>query len=581
MKSTDFDQTAGAPAGTPQGARLRADRGTAWSVLASLLWLPQAALLAAAVQWIAEGRAAEVGRLALDLLVLGVARAVCDGRGMRLSFDAARTQLQALRAQVVQQLASSSPLDTQRAPSGQAASAVAEQAEAIVPWLSRYQTAMWRTTVVPLVLLLAVAWQSWVAALILLVAAPLIPLFMAIVGWRAQAASEAHMVQLGQMNAFLLDRLRGLTTLRALGAVDATAQHLRAHAESLRQRTMRVLRIAFLSSAVLELFSALGVAMVAVYVGFHLLGYLEFGTWQGRLSLGEALFVLLLAPAFFDPLRELSAVWHDRAAGTAALQTLQHMARGAQPLPGALADVASTATVVPARVTLQALQLPGSVAATPLVPVDADIQPGEHVALWGASGSGKSLLLAQIAGLLPTDQGQVLVDGVLMAAASAPALRRRMAWMGQYPHVFAGSVARNISLDRPDVAGADIAPALQQAGLGTVLQARPSSSLGEGGQGLSGGEAVRLALARLAGAAPHAGVLLVDEPTAHLDPATAAQVTQALLQLAQGRTLVVATHDPLLAARMDRVVQLQTQNPTPTPEQGPAPASVQAQEGAA
>jgi ATP-binding cassette subfamily C protein CydD len=342
--------------------------------------------------------------------------------------------------------------------------------------------------------------------------------------------------------------------------VDATAQRLRAHAESLRQRTMRVLRIAFLSSAVLELFSALGVAMVAVYVGFHLLGYLEFGTWQGRLSLGEALFVLLLAPAFFEPLRELSAVWHDRAAGTAALQTLQHMARGAQPLPGALAEVASTADAAPARVTLQALQLPGSVAATLLVPVDVDIQPGEHVALWGASGSGKSLLLAQIAGLLPTDQGQVLVDGVPMADASAPALRRRMAWMGQHPHVFAGSVARNISLDRPDVAAADIAPALQQAGLGTVLQARPSSSLGEGGQGLSGGEAVRLALAPGRGR-PQAGVLLVDEPTAHLDPATAAQVTQALLQLAQGRTWwwpptirCWPPHGP---------VQLQTQTPTP------------------
>ena len=236
-------------------------------------------------------------RCALGLLALGVAKAWCDGHGMRLSFDAARTQLQTLRAQVVQALASSSPLDAQRVPSGQAASAVAEQAEAVVPWLSRYQTAMWRTMVVPLVLLLAVAWQSWVAALILLVAAPLIPLFMAIVGWRATAASEEQMLQLGHMNAFLLDRLRGLTTLRALGAVDATAQRLRTHAESLRQRTMRVLRIAFLSSAVLELFSALGVAMVAVYVGFHLLGYLEFGTWHGRLSLGEALFVLLLAPS--------------------------------------------------------------------------------------------------------------------------------------------------------------------------------------------------------------------------------------------------------------------------------------------
>ena len=566
MKSTDLHQKAR----KPRAPRRRADRGTGWSVLASLLWLPQAALLATAVQWIAEGRATEVGGLALGLLALGVAKAWCDGHGMRLSFDAARTQLQTLRAQVVQALASSSPLDTQRVPSGQAASAVAEQAEAIVPWLSRYQTAMWRTTVVPLVLLLAVAWQSWVAALILLVAAPLIPLFMAIVGWRAQAASEAHMVQLGQMNAFLLDRLRGLTTLRALGAVDATAQRLRSHAESLRQRTMRVLRIAFLSSAVLELFSALGVAMVAVYVGFHLLGYLEFGTWHGRLSLGEALFVLLLAPSFFEPLRELSAVWHDRAAGEAALQTLQRMASGAQPLPGAQAAAQAAAEPVPepgpqpanaaaARVTLQALQVQAPGTAVQLAPIHADIQPGEHVALWGASGSGKSVLLAQIAGLLPSTQGQVLVDGVPMTDDTAAALRRRMAWMGQHPHVFAGSVARNISVDRPDVAAADIDPAMQLAGLGNVLQARPSSSLGEGGQGLSGGEAVRLALARLAVAAPHAGVLLVDEPTAHLDPATAAQVTQALLQLAEGRTLVVATHDPLLAARMDRVVHLQVQ----------------------
>lgn len=556
MESTDFDQTAS----KPRAQRRRPDRGTAWSVVASLLWLPQAALLATAVQWMATGRAAEVGRLALGLLVLGAAKAWCEGHGMRLSFEAARAQLDTLRAQVVQALASSSPLDTRRVPSGQAASAVAEQAEAIVPWLSRYQTAMWRTRVLPLVIAAVVAWQSWVAALILVVAAPLIPLFMAIVGWRAQAASQEQMVQLGQMNGFLLDRLRGLTTLRALGAVDATARRLRAHAESLRQRTLRVLRIAFLSSAVLELFSALGVAMVAVYVGFHLLGYLEFGTWHGRLNLGQALFVLLLAPSFFEPLRELAAVWHDRAAGEAAVQTLQDMARAAQPLPGALAAHAPQplgARQAAARVTLHNvhIQAPGAAAST--APVHLDIQPGEHVALWGASGSGKSVLLAQIAGLLPTHQGQVRVDGVPMEDCNAAALRQRLAWMGQHPHVFAGSAARNIRLDRPDVAEADVAPAMQAAGLGAVLQARPSSSLGEGGQGLSGGEAVRLALARLAVAAPQAGVLLVDEPTAHLDPMTAAQVMQALLQLAQGRTLIVATHDPLLAARMDRVVPVQ------------------------
>ena len=551
MESTDFDQTAS----KPRAQRRRPDRGTAWSVVASLLWLPQAALLATAVQWMATGRAAEVGGLALGLLVLGAAKAWCEGHGMRLSFEAARAQLDTLRAQVVQALASSSPLDTRRVPSGQAASAVAEQAEAIVPWLSRYQTAMWRTRVLPLVIAAVVAWQSWVAALILVVAAPLIPLFMAIVGWRAQAASQEQMVQLGQMNGFLLDRLRGLTTLRALGAVDATARRLRAHAESLRQRTLRVLRIAFLSSAVLELFSALGVAMVAVYVGFHLLGYLEFGTWHGRLNLGQALFVLLLAPSFFDPLRELSAVWHDRASGEAALQALGELGRDAQPLPGALAAPGRAAGQACALHLEQVRpQAPGGAVTLPALTLD--VRPGEHVALWSPSGSGKSLLLAQIAGLLPVaEPGRIHIDGQLLDGESAGRLRARMAWMGQSPHVFAGSVAENLRLGRPGFTFGELRQALRLAGLGKLAEARAGATLGEGGAGLSGGEIVRLALARLA-LSRDAGLLLVDEPTAHLDPATAAQVTDALLQLARGRTLIVATHDAELAAAMHRVVEL-------------------------
>ncbi|MDR3005671.1 MAG: thiol reductant ABC exporter subunit CydD, partial [Acidovorax sp.] len=440
-------------------------------------------------------------------------------------------------------------------------------AEAIVPWLSRYQIAMWRVMLVSPVIALAVATQSWVAALILLLAAPLIPLFMAIVGWRAQAASEEQMVQLGQMNGFLLDRLRGMTTLRALGAVDATALRLRAHAESLRQRTMRVLRIAFLSSAVLELFSALGVAMVAVYVGFHLLGHLEFGAWQGKLNLGQALFVLLLAPSFFEPLRELSAVWHDRAAGEAAVQTLEQLTQTRHPLPGVLHSASSGREQAASHLQLQGVRVRAPGAPQALPAIDLEVQPGEHVALWGPSGSGKSLLLAQIAGLLPLNQGELHIDGVACTEATAAALRGRIAWMGQQPHVFAASVAANVGLQRPGVSAAAVAQAVEWAGLGQVLAARPSSSLGEGGQGLSGGEALRLALARLATAVPQAGLLLVDEPTAHLDQATAAQVSDALLQLAQGRTLVVATHDPLLAARMHRTVVMPGAGaPVPLPQ---------------
>jgi ATP-binding cassette subfamily C protein CydD len=548
------------PSRSPLRAFASPDIGGVVQGAAALFWLPQAALLAMAVQGLASGRgfSAVVWPAGL-ILLLGVLRAACEAWGSRRTFGRARAQLTALRAQTTAALAAGSPLDRSRAPSGLAASVLAEQAEALVPYLVRYQPARWRATAVPLVILVAVAAFSWVAALVLLVAAPLIPIFMAIVGWRAKAASEAQMVELGGMNAFLLDRLRGLATLRALDAVDATAQRLGDAAQSLRTRTMAVLRIAFLSSAVLELFSALGVAMVAAYVGFHLLGTLGFGTWGRQLSLGEGLFVLLLAPAFFEPLRELSAVWHDRAAGEAALQALEQLQHNALPLPGANASLTRATTGAPGAAPALAIHdlhfaWPGE-ARKVVDGFELRVAPGEHVALMGASGAGKTALLSLIAGLLPADRGEIVIGGVPLTGHTVAALRQRIGWMGQAPHVFAGSVAANVALGRADIGTPRVADAMRFAALGDVTQAHPGVSLGEGGHGLSGGEAVRLALARVA-VHSHADLLLVDEPTAHLDTETAARVTDALVQLARGKTLVVATHDPVLASRMHRAVCL-------------------------
>lgn len=530
---------------------------------AALLWLPQAALLAMAVQGLASGQGLRAVWLpAGAILLLGLLRAACEAWGARRTFGRARARLSALRAQTAEALADGSPLDRGRAPSGKAASVLAEQAEALVPYLVRYQPARWRATVVPVFILGAVACFSWVAALVLLVAAPLIPIFMAIVGWRAKAASEAQMVEMGSMNAFLLDRLRGLATLRALDAVDATAHRLGDAAQSLRVRTMSVLRIAFLSSAVMELFSALGVAMVAAYVGFHLLGSLGFGTWGRTLSLGEGLFVLLLAPAFFEPLRELSAVWHDRAAGEAALQALDGLQQNTLPLPGASASLKRAATG--AAGAAPAVAVHGLHFSWPGEPtsvfdgLELRVAAGEHIALAGPSGSGKTALLSLLAGLVPAARGEISIGGVPLTDHTVAALRQRMAWMGQAPHVFAGSVEANVALGREDVGTPRVAEAMRFASLDAVAQAHPGTALGEGGRGLSGGEAVRLALARIA-VHPHADLLLVDEPTAHLDSETAARVADALVELARGKTLIVATHDPALAARMDRVVSLGAQ----------------------
>ena len=426
---------------------------------------------------------------------------------------------------------------------------------------------------------------------------------MVLVGWRARAASEAQWLQMSSMNAFLLDRLRGLPTLRALGSVQATARRLRASAEDLRQRTMKVLRIAFLSSAVLELFSALGVAMVAAYVGFHLLGYLEFGAWGGRLTLGEGLFILLLAPAFFEPLRELAAVWHDRAAGVAAMDALERLTGNGlplldeapavrpadteepamDPLPSARHDRPASDAVKPASVKAASVKPASTDPASPQRPAPGvrltdlgfafpdekpvfqgfslAVRPGEHVALVGGSGTGKTVLMSLLAGLLVPTSGRIEIDGQTLAPDTVGALRERMAWMGQRAHVFAAPVRDNIALGRPSVDDERVRQAITQARLDTVAQAHPGISLGEGGTGLSGGEAARLALARLM-AAPEADLLLADEPTAHLDSETADQVAESMVTLARGRTLIVATHDPRLAARMDRIVQL----PSPAPE---------------
>nr|WP_183430001.1 thiol reductant ABC exporter subunit CydD [Mesorhizobium sp. RMAD-H1] len=570
--------------------KTRPGAGAVLQAGAALLWLPQAALLAYALDIMTgDGALRQVIWIAAAVFGIGILRAALDAAGNRFAFNAARATLSAMRQRAVAALGSRSPLDSTRPGSGFAASVIAEQAEAIVPYLARFQPVRLRVSIVPLVILAAVLWFSWAAALVLLVAAPLIPIFMALIGWRAKAASEAQLAELGGMNGFLLDRLRGLATIRAFGAVDLTARRLRDNAEALRRRTMAVLRIAFLSSAVLELFSALGVAMVAVYIGFHLLGQLDFGAWGGKLSLGEGFFILLLAPAFFEPLRDLSAVWHDRAAGEAAMKALEAlgeegtaMVGGVQPkrpssacrhlLPagGEKGQAATSMSPSPrlrgegkgegqiAPHSLHLTNLRFHHAGSKDLLFDGfnlSVASGEHVALFGPSGCGKSSLLALIAGLVTAEAGRIMVGGVPLDRETAADLRGHMAWVGQRPHIFAGSAEANVTLGREGMDRVRVDAALHLAELGRIETVRDRARIGENGVGLSGGEALRLALARAALNAD-AGIILADEPTAHLDSHTAAKITESLLALAEGRILIVATHDRALSARMDRIITL-------------------------
>lgn len=528
-------------------------RGAYLQALAALLWLPQAGILAYAI-----GRLADTGfdnsiyYSAAGIFVLGCLRSLLDSAGATKAFDAARLELSRLRTNAVSALAQRSPLDVTRPSSGEAASILAEQAEMVVPYLSRFVPVRIRVMLIPFAILAVVLWYSWAAALVLMVAAPLIPIFMALIGWRAKAASEKQLTALGGMNGFLLDRLRGLATIRTFHAVDATASRLRQNAETLRSKTMSVLRIAFLSSAVLELFAAIGVAMVAVYIGFHLLGQLNFGAWGHKLTLAEGLFVLLLSPAFFEPLRDLSAVWHDRAAGEASIDALEKLAEHPMPIVGKVGSHAATGDAP--TVTLHNIDFGYGTGGKVLTAFNLDIAAGEHVALLAPSGYGKSTVLALVAGLTAPQTGQIEIGGIGLAEDTAEALRSRMSWIGQKPHIFAGSARQNITLGRQ----ADVETTkaiIDDMALGHVLGVTGNSLIGENGAGISGGEALRLALSRAA-VDLNADIILADEPTAHLDQETAKVIADSLLRLAKGKTLIVATHDETLARRMDRIVRL-------------------------
>jgi ATP-binding cassette subfamily C protein CydD len=517
------------------------------AVVASLLWPVQAGLVAFALGGLLTGAHVSPVLIALGFIGLGAVRVFLGLKSEALAETAALCVVDAARAHIVTQ-------ETKRASdsafggAGSISALATEKLELLTPYITRYTSARARVMIVPIVIFAFALWFSWAVALVLLISGPLIPVFMALIGIAAKDASRRQMVEIGMLNDLLVERLSALVDIRLLGAGKSVLEGFSTQARDLRRRTMAVLRVAFLSSTVLELFAAIGVAMVAVYVGFSLLGALEFGTWGGQLTPQAGIFLLLLAPEFYQPLRDLAAAWHDKASADAVFDelaawdgaettTLLGMGGPASPLVG------------PAAVALRGCVLPGGTLLD-----DIEIMPGESVALMGPSGAGKTSVLRMIAGLLTPVSGNVTVAGHLLDAETADAWRARIGWMPQAPHFLNASLRHNLTLGR----GTDPTQALELAAVGGVVAALPqglNTRLGETGGGLSGGEARRITLARAIHGAPD--VILADEPTADLDAETAAVVAQGLLaQADRGATLIVATHDSNLAAKMDRIIRI-------------------------
>ncbi len=527
------------------------------TVVASLVWYVQAVLVAALFAGLVEpGKNLLPPWVAIAaFVVLGVVRAAINRVASGFSFAASDQAMALERRNLLRREALGSPL-FERVSSPQIAALAAEKIKSIGHYVARYQPAMMRTRILPLVILALAFSMSWVVGIIFVITGPLIPLFMALVGLAARQASEKQMQEIGNLNSLLVERIRALTDIRLLDASEKTIASFEERADALRHQTMAVLRIAFLSSTVLELFSAIGIALVAVYIGFALLGELNFGAYSTQLTLFEGAFLLLLAPEFYQPMRDIAAAWHDRAAALAVageLAELESEKRYAPIVGGGARKVATPFGEI--RTAGLVYETPGG------NQVDYDdfaIAQGETVALMGPSGSGKSTLLALLAGLAEPSRGQILVDGVALSAINADAWRANVAWISQLPHFLNASLKTNLLLDQPAGSDVDLWPALEAAAARPVVERLPKgiqTRLGEAGHGVSGGEARRLMIARaMASGKP---VILADEPTADLDEETAESVMQALLELSrQGATLVVATHDSKVVRRLDRVIQI-------------------------
>lgn len=523
--------------------------GGGLSVLANLIWLAQAWVIATVLADLLSGTAPQVWLSALSFLGLGVLRALLNLRAQAALSHAAEAEIQRWRLDIAATEAATADV-SRFGGAGSIAALATEKLEALRPFLLRYKPARMRVMVVPLIILAITAWHSWAAAVVLLAAGPLIPVFMALVGWAAKDASAQQMVEIGSLNDLLADRLAALADLKLVGAGPQVIDGFATASDTLRHKTMAVLRIAFLSSTVLELFSALGVAMIAVWVGFALLGEIAWGTWGSPLTPFAGIYLLLLVPDFFQPLRDLAAAWHDKSAADAVKEDMAAWQDEARPKmlgAGAASPAMAFASLVLSGVEVehadQTLRFP-----------DLEIRPGDSLAIQGPSGVGKTTLLRVIAGLERPSHGAVLLNGAPLSDTQADAWRASLGWMPQTPRFLGRSLRHNIGFGAPLDKSI-----LHRARVSHVLDTLPLNDLtqlGESGAGLSGGEARRVMLARALHRNP--SVLLADEPTADLDAETAQDIIDGLLAyVADGGTLITTTHDPRLIDQMHRVMTLE------------------------
>ncbi len=515
-------------------------RRMAWPIvalgLAGVALAAIQAFCAASLLTDALGDAAPLGvaTAAAGFAIMALARTGLGVASEGLVFRTGARARRRLRSDALSRLLAAGPALLRGAHSAELAAIVVDRIESLDGFFSRWLPAAALAVGGPALLLLVVLTLDPLAALVLLVTAALVPVAMALSGLGAGRAAQRQFTAMTRLQTRFLDRMRGIATIVLNGRIEDEAKALGTAADELRRRTMRVLRVAFLSSAALDCAAAAALVILALRAG----AALAHGTLT---SPTDALFVLILVPEFFAPLRGFSAAYQDQFQARAAATALATLPALPAPEP---ARPIRTIEASGLTVVFDDVSLVWDPARPPaLSHVSFRVAPGETLVLAGPSGAGKSSVIEILLGFVRPTEGRVTINGADISELVPAALSRLTAWIGQRPVLFAGTLRENIRFARPEASDAEVERAAAFARMESFAAGLPEgldTAVGEGGHGLSGGQAQRVAIARaMLKSAP---LLLLDEPTAHLDPATEAEVLDSLRRLTLGRTVVLVSH---------------------------------------
>ncbi|WP_305461310.1 heme ABC transporter permease/ATP-binding protein CydD [Photobacterium leiognathi] len=525
--------------------------------VSGLLLVGQAALLASILhQLIIEhvDKYSLINQFVGLFIIIGL-RALCSWGREIFGYRCGEQIRLHIRQLILNRLQSLGPAYIKGKPAGTWASLVLEQVEEMQDFFARYLPQMSLSVLIPVVILFAVFPLNWAAGLIFLLTAPLVPLFMALVGLGAADANRRNFKALQRLSGHFYDRLQGLSTLRLFDRAEAEAENLHAASHVLRKRTMEVLRLAFLSSAVLEFFSAISVAIVAVYFGFAFIGELNFGNYGIPISLFTGLFILVLAPEFYQPLRDLGTFYHAKAQAIGAAESIveflnieaDEMTDGAQAL--------ENPEKIQISVTdLEVLSPEGQILAGPLT---FDINTNEHVALVGPSGAGKTSLLNALLGFLPY-RGSIKINGIELKELNHSEWRQAISWVGQNPLLVHGTIYDNITLGNPLAEQAQVTQVAKEAYADEFinrLEKGYQHHVGDRSGGLSVGQAQRIAVARAM--LQQGAFWVLDEPTASLDANSERLVLESLSRAVEQHTTLMVSHRLDQLHAMDRVLVME------------------------